>query len=512
MTLARTIVGGILAASLISACTTNPQPKPRVLVRFSTCAGVLKAIRTPATPERPAQYPIEHPAPPRGGIAAGGVPDTAPVPLVRDASEPSDMKTVNDEIVRVHGVYGDADHGEFVVLRTAEVWVTHRSGPLRGRTQIVALPGFARAGQRFDEENRRLAVEVNGVLTDSSRAFVFVGGENEPYEGRRSMPTTIYIYDVTAKPRLSSRIRLDGTTVSAKLVGGTIQLVLSSSGKALPRYEAETVGEAPASGSIVRCDRVWRERRVTGGELLSLLSIRPERMRPEHHVSVLANPVGVHASTGSLLVATNAPTDDTWVHRFGVPGYLGSARVPGRLLAGWDATLSNRWSLSEEGADVRIVTRDPVSPDGGSRIPATIETIVSVLRAQGRSLRLIGRAVRRSDPGTVAGIRLLGSVGVIETRSFPPARTVRLIDLDRPALAGVLPALAYQTQYLALRDGLILTKVGARAPYAYTLFDLLDPDQPRAIETLRTRTRFWSHAIALLHARVTPLEGMPDDI
>jgi hypothetical protein len=212
-----------------------------------------------------------------------------------------------------------------------------------------------------------------------------------------------------------------------------------------------------------------------------------------------------------LLVATNAPSDDTWVHRVDSAGDAASVRVTGRLLAGWGDAPLNRWALSEYGNDVRVVTRDLAGADGSER-PDSVGTVVSFAAIGGDQLRATGRVVKRSPPATIAGVRMLGTIAVIEPHGSPRARSVEIIDLVRQRLAGRLPVPPKDTAYLPLEDGHLLTRQGDRAPYTYTLFDVRDADHPKVIESLKARTRFWSHAIDLLRTDIVPLDGMPDDV
>lgn len=117
----------------------------------------------------------------------------------------------------------------------------------------------------------------------------------------------------------------------------------------------------------------------------------------------------------------------------------------------------------------------------------------------------------RSSPGGVAGVRMVGAIGIVETISFPRGRSVRVLDLNGRELAGTLPVPAGRTRYLELRNELLLTKRGDRSPYTYTVFDIRDPRSRRSIESIRARTRFWSHAIEQLDTPVEPI-ALPADV
>ena len=312
-------------------------------------------------------------------------------------------------------------------------------------------------------------------------------------------------------PCTAATISFAGSVLSARVLDGALRVVSTTDrDDPLPRYRIERADGSDDSGVLAACDAAWSARDRRGSQLITIATFGLPAKPPTRIDSFLASPVGVAASDDSVLVATNAPTDDTWVHRFDATGEPRSIRTPGRLLAGWGDDPLNRWSLSEYQDEVRIVTRDPTQPEG-SKLPEQLRTIVSVAHIEGSDLRLVGRVVKRSPPGTVAGVRLLGRIGIVEPHHPVDRTSVELIDLAHQRIVGELGVPPGETGYLALERDLLLTKRGIRAPYTYTVFDVRDPAHPRFVESIRARTRFWSHAIEQLDTDVVALDGMPDD-
>jgi hypothetical protein len=294
----------------------------------------------------------------------------------------------------------------------------------------------------------------------------------------------------------------------------------------LPRYAVRSADGRRQSDVMVECEETWKPGDGAGLGVLTQLTIDPKDLRPRHGASVLGNVQGVHVNDRALYVATDAAPASrrtpTWVHRFDHSGrrprYQASGQVDGRLLAeaesgctvaecGDAAQALNRWALSEHEGTIRVVTRDP-APAEDDDPPTKIRTIVSALRLDGPTLEMTGRVVHRSQARSVVGIRMLGGIGVIETRAFPPATRVRLVDLhdpQRPSKAGWLPVPAYRTRYLPVSNGYLLARRGLRAPYVYTLYDTRRPEEPRLLEEVRSKTRFWSHAIEGFDHEIEPL-------
>jgi hypothetical protein len=432
---------------------------------------------------------------------------------MRDPSEPSRRKITRDVIVEAHGLAGDADHGDFVIEQGAALRITRRSGERNGQTDVVALPGFPRAGKRFEAEDPRVAIGVGGVLIDGATALVLTGGIDSSVPATlTSLTTSVLVYDIDDEPRHEATVSFAGSVLSARVIDGDLRIVSSTpASDQLPRYTVVRDGRRVRSGSLIACDSTWVPQGGHGAELVTVAHFALPAGAASHQFSFLASPVGVTATDHSLILATNAPTDDTWVHRSDDSGNVASVRVPGRLLAGWGDDPLNRWSLSEYGDDVRIVTRDPAG-DGEDAVADPVRTIVSFATVGGDQLRSTGRVIKRSPPGTLAGVRMLGTIGVIEPHGSPRRSSIELIDLEGYRLAGTLAVGPERTGYLALENSRLLTKRGDRAPYTYTLFDVRDADHPKVIETLRARTRFWSHAIELFNTDVVPVEGMPDDV
>ena len=502
---------------LSPACTSEQGPSPSELVRFSDCDELRATVKEPSPPERAAYNPLEQRpvAQPHDGdfVPLGGPADVVTLgPMGRDPAEPAHRKITRDVRVDVHGPYGDANHGDFVVQQGAELRVSHRTGTRRGKTDVVALPGFPLRGERLRAEDPRASAGVGGVLVHDDVALVLTGGRDGSVPAPvTSSSTSILVYDISDAPTRRATISFDGSVLSARIIDARLRIVSSTARRApLPQYRIRSDGEDD-TGPLVECGATWAGRRRRGSQLISITMFGLGASPPSSIASFLASPVGVAASNGSVLLATDAPTDDTFVYRFAAGRAPASFRARGRLLAGWGDEPLNRWALSEHDGHVRVVTRDP-APDDPSELPELQRTIVSVGRIEGDELPRVAQVVKESPAGKILGIRLLGGIGVIEPHRPEDRTSVEIIDLDRHRLAGRLDVPPGETAYLALEDGLLLTKSGARAPYTYTVFDLRDPERPKVVESIRSRTRFWSHAVDLLHVRVSPLEGMPDDI
>ena len=302
-----------------------------------------------------------------------------------------------------------------------------------------------------------------------------------PYQPSNSTLTEI---DVSAPKalRVVRTLKLDGTYVAARLVGGTARIVISSYvPQALPfeRPDASTseaaarernqaiVASSKTSSwvpkyrlrnrrtgrvverSLVQCRHIRRPEAFSGLGLLTVLTVDLAKgLEPVNSASIMTDGRIVYASPESLYVATERwatrpdpakPTDEpegvrTAIHKFDISDperavYRGSGTVSGFLLS--------QWSLSEHRGVLRVVSTDAPAWWGvGNR---ESESALTTLRARDGALVQAGRVAGLGKGERVYAVRFVGDVGYVVTfRQIDPLYTIDLADPDRPRVLGEL--------------------------------------------------------------------------
>ena len=370
------------------------------------------------------------------------------------------------------------------------------------------------------------------VLTQGGYAWPMLPGMARvvaPYQVSTSTMTEVDVSQPKAL-RLAGTLKLDGTHVAARLVGGTARIVVTSyvpqalpferpesqstaaqaaarernqaivaSSKAaswLPRYRLKRMRTGRVvERSLVQCRQIRRPAAFSGLGLLTVLTVDLAKgLQPVSSASIMTDGRIVYASPESLYVATERwasrpdparPTDEpegvsTAIHKFDISDparavYRGSGSVSGFLLS--------QWSLSEHRGVLRVVSTDAPAWWGvGGR---ESESALTTLRQQAGALVQAGHVGGLGKGERVYAVRFVGDVGYVVTfRQIDPLYTVDLADPDRPRVLGELKIPGYSAYLHPVGEDLLLgvgqdaTEEGRPTGTQLSLFDVSDLRRP----------------------------------
>ena len=456
-----------------------------------------------------------------GGRAAGGVDDVATADALSESAAPPaapgareagvDFSTTN---VQEAGV----DETDIVKTDGSRL-VTLASGHLR----VVDLSNSAKPVLRSSLPLD--GVSPTSLLLVDDRVLVFgsefANDQPVPLPGRPAISdgvasdmiapeyfgvskTAVVVVDVSdvSAPKVVSKVVLDGTYVSARLVDGVARIVLRSQpafmqqGKAiestevgdwLPSYSYSEPGSesASADGRLVPCDNVHHPIDVRDPSTITVLSLDPEDPRPGNGASIAGAGEIVYASPSRMYVSTSRWASDTGVpgidlHAFDITDkvltrYVGSGAVAGTLL--------NQFSLSEHKGFLRAATTT-MSPTGQT------ESQVVVLELKDGGLHIVGSLAGLGKTEQIYAVRFLGDLGYVVTfRQTDPLYVVDLSDPRAPSLKGELKIPGFSSYLHPIGDGRLLgigqnaSAEGRRSGSQVSLFDVSDPSAPAQLST-----------------------------
>ncbi len=359
-----------------------------------------------------------------------------------------------------------------------------------------------------------------------------------PYQISSSTITEVDVSDPKSL-RIAGTLKLDGTYVAARLVGGTARIVASSYvPQALPfeqpdaqtseaqaasrRHNQEVIASSKAASwlpkyrlkrmrtgrvverALVQCRHIRRPVAFSGLGLLTVLTVDLAKgLEPVSSTSLMTDGRIVYASPESLYVATErwatrpdpaTPTDEpegvrTAIHKFDISDparavYRGSGTVSGFLLS--------QWSLSEHRGVLRVVSTDAPAWWGGG---GESESALTTLRERDGALVQAGRVGGLGKGERVYAVRFVGDVGYVVTfRQIDPLYTVDLADPERPRVLGELKIPGYSAYLHPIGEDLLLgvgqdaTEEGRPTGTQISLFDVSD---------LRRPTRLFKHSLGL---------------
>jgi len=336
-----------------------------------------------------------------------------------------------------------------------------------------------------------------------------------PAPGRSTTLLTEVDLTDPAAPKVARTMTLDGDYVDARMTGGTVRVVVSSTpapAGAVPLSDAPLRTFVPAttirsriSGKtfrrgVVPCGDVRRPGDFSGLGLLTVLTVDLDKgLYDVDRDAVMAGAQTVYASDKSLYVAsrryvrglddaTDVPgTLRTEIHRFdaaaaGVTSYAGSGTVPGFVV--------NAYALSEQDGSLRVASTDEPSwlPEGGPATPA--HSYVTVLsEREGGALAQVGQVGGLGEGQRIYGVRFVGTTGYVVTfRQVDPLYTLDLSKPDAPRVVGELEIPGYSAYLHPLGDGLLLgigqeaSTDGRTQGTQVSLFDVSDLAHPKRIQ------------------------------
>ena len=392
-----------------------------------------------------------------------------------------------------------------------------------------ALPGAAVSG------SLRVGHEVAEMMLAGDRAVLFAHDWDE-----RTGQAGLELIEVSladpANPTKVASVAIDGTYLSARLIGSRLRVAVSSTpaqipfvvpgspaGEQLaedtnraavlastladwtPEFELTVDGDAVASGPLTDCAALHRPGVFSGFDLLNVIDVDlgadagasaltaafDAAGAPSGTVGVLGGGSTVYSSQSRMYIATTRWNDasdgsQNWgtdmitaVHAFAIDpaeptSYVASGEV--------DGTLLSQFSLDEHDGNLRVVVTD-TDTDG------TTESRLVVLAEQGDLLNEIGSVGGLGRGERLYSVRLLGDIGFAVTfRQVDPFYVLDLSDPTAPTIAGELKLPGMSTYLHPLGDlaetGLVVgvgqdaTENGMTTGLKVSVFDVSDPANP----------------------------------
>ncbi len=318
-----------------------------------------------------------------------------------------------------------------------------------------------------------------------------------------------------AAPKVARTMTLQGSYVDARMVDGTVRVVVSSTpvvtgdvpltGAPLRTFVPATTIRSKISGrtfrrGVVPCDDVRRPDAFSGFGLLTVLTVDLNKgLYNVDRDAVMAGAQAVYGSDKSLYVVSQryVPGLDntadvpaslrTEIHRFdagtaGQTTYAGSGTVPGLVV--------NAYALSEQDGALRVASTDEPSwlPEGGQAVPSQGYVTVLKPRDDG-SLTQVGQVGGLGKGQRIYGVRFVGAVGYVVTfRQTDPLYTLDLSKPEAPRVVGELEIPGYSAYLHPLGDGLLLgigqeaDATGRTQGTQVSLFDVSDLAHPERIQ------------------------------
>lgn len=360
------------------------------------------------------------------------------------------------------------------------------------------------------------------------------GGELEQpeYFGPAAL---IYEIDLSdpANLTMSGSMRIEGQYLSARAIGSSVRLAVSSGPNQLPWvYPQSQAGEERATetnreiidesslddwipsyeltgggisdeGPLLACGRMQHPAEFSGFDVISVLDLDLSSglaagFDRDNAVGVLAGGQTIYSSNDRFYVATtkwagaDLATDETlwreWsddyetdLHAFAIaPGepteYVASGTVRGSLL--------NQFSLDEYQGYLRVIGTDGSPWDDRNRS----ETRLVVLQEQGDRLVAVGEVDGIGEGEQLFSARLMDDIGFAVTfRQTDPFYVLDLSDPTSPRIAGELKIPGVSTYLHPVGDHMVLgigqdaTEDGFQTGLKLSLFDVSDPADPREV-------------------------------
>ena len=345
----------------------------------------------------------------------------------------------------------------------------------------------------------------------------------------------VYEVDLSDPDHLtvSASMRIEGQYLSARAIGNSVRLAVSSGPHQLPWvYPQSEAGEDRATetnreiidestledwmpsyeltgddvsdaGPLLACGRMQHPAEFSGFDVISVIDLDlnnglASSFAADAAVGVLAGGQTIYSSTDRFYVATtkwagaDLATDETrfreWsedyetdLHAFAIaPGepteYVASGTVRGSLL--------NQFSLDEYQGYLRVIGTDGSPWDDRNQS----ETRLVVLQEQGDQLVAVGEVDGIGKGEQLFSARLMDDIGFAVTfRQTDPFYVLDLSEPTNPRIAGELKIPGVSTYLHPVGDHMVLgigqdaTEEGFQTGLKLSLFDVSDPTDPREV-------------------------------
>jgi Beta propeller domain len=485
-------------------------------------------------------------------VAGSSVAGSSVAGATRDASAPGAVGTgATGTNLQEQGV----DEPDLAKLRDGRLVVlAHNALQVLSADDQPLLIGSLRIGGSQANDGPSYGGEL---LLVGDRALVVVPGyraDPEPQDGpspgtsKRLMrpyfagtPTTrLVLVDLSSdQPRLLEEATYDGQYVSARLVGGTVRLVTTSSPRllavqpsrngaaaerdalvanqntaaalelsdVLPQVvRTDPDGRVLQRGNAVSCGQTTHARTARGASTLLVTTMQPAHgLGATDSTAVTTDGDLVYASQSRLYVATShwgtvgpvGPLEDTMlrgpratgavtteIHSFDTSSatttrYVATGSVPGFVLG--------RWALSEYEGTLRVATTGE-PPWEGENVGQSSSMLVKLVERAG-SLVETGRVEGLGKTEQIRAVRYFGDVAAVVT--FRQTDPLYLVDLSgTPKVLGELKVPGFSTYLHPIGDGKLLglgqdtDKNGQVSGLALAVFDISDLSSPSLVDRL----------------------------
>ena len=387
---------------------------------------------------------------------------------------------------------------------------------------------------------------IRDLFLFEDRVFALGGGFSNVYYGGIVAPDGYYPTPISkiveidisgGEPKVARTLEFDGTYISARLVGDSARVVLTSNptgfvwafpegGGLKAERDAEdknreiiknstidnwvpyyvltnAAGDVINEGSMVDCDQARHPAEFAGLDLLSVLTVDMSRgLRVADATGVLASGQTVYASTGNLYVATQRWFDfailegdsdnadftgvTTQIHQFDISDdtkteYVASGSVSGFLL--------NQFAMSEYDGRLRVAST--TEPEWRRWGDFEQESMVTILEPDNGELVTVGSVDGLGKGERIYSVRFIDETAYIVTfRQTDPLYTVDLSDPTNPEVLGELKILGYSAYLHPLGDDLLLgigqdaDEQGRTKGTQVSIFDVSDLRNPERIAQL----------------------------
>lgn len=455
---------------------------------------------------------------------------------VEGVDEPDIVKTDGQRVLAITGnrlVYVDIDDEGRAGERRGSVTLADESNGTYVYGQELLMSG----DRAFVVAN----IEGGAVLPtapviddgDAETEFVDDPIPTEPFPGEfYSTPRTVVIEVDLSDPddlRIANSLTVDGRYVTARSIGDTARLVVSTSPNQLdflfpsnpgseeraaeanrelvrettledwvPTYTLSTGNGGDETGSLVNCDGIHAPAEFAGFDMLSVLTLPMDESlgSPTATTSVMATGDTVYSSEDRMYISTNEwvpPTLDdqergiweetyqTGIHRFSLPAgdaarYEASGTVDGHLL--------NQFSMHDQDGTffVATTTGTPWSSEGSE------SQIVSMQPNEDR-LEQIGIVGGIGKGEQIFSVRYVQDTAYVVT--FRQTDPFYVVDLSAPTdmvVRGELKIPGVSTYLHPISDSLVIgvgqegTDEGRLTGSKVSLFDVSDPSDPRELD------------------------------
>jgi uncharacterized secreted protein with C-terminal beta-propeller domain len=519
-TAAAALAGAVAAAALLAPAPAGAAGAKTRLQPFRSCGELAGYVKRNALPL----------VGPYGLGFAGGrgvVTDTVAAAPARSAGVPGvDFSTTNVQ-------EGGVDEPDLVKSNGSHLFVLAHGG-----LQVVDVGGSRPrlAGSLPLEQgwSHELLLDGEQLLVVSSGGAGIQPLPSDrliaPIGPQASVFTRVDVSD-PARPRVVETLTVDGSYLTARLVNGSIRVVVVSAMPArlqfvtppspdqgavatattrnravvqssrarswLPGATLRNVRTgARSTRSLVQCRHVSRPASFSGLGTLTVLTIDLDKgLQPVDSDAIVTDGQTVYASPQRLVVATqrwaNRPTPDrpdvvvngltTALHTFDISlrertEYRASGEVPGFLL--------NQWSLSEHKGLLRVASTEMPSWFTGNAQDES-ESAVTIFREEAGRLVSVGRVGDLGRGERIYAVRFMGDTGYVVTfRQVDPLYTLDLTDPAQPRKLGELKILGFSSYLHPVGEELLLgigqdaSEEGRVLGSQLSLFDIADLRNP----------------------------------